>query len=179
MVKRSAFGIEGNNTIVQLVTEIEWNLGFSREAKAVYAQRIQEALHERVLDVTTASPEPRGFALSPHVLEAYDSKGQTVMEFVQEMEDLCGPSSLQNGLVFCYVYCRSIRDTSAIDEYKWFSDVFHNPDKGYTNTQAFSAAVLKLMKEHGELKRLDSFQDFKQWWQSLQVVTKERGIANE
>lgn len=168
MAKRSGFYIE-NNTIVQKVVDINWELGFDKKAKHTYIERIIKALGEELqpaIDVTSASNVEEGKALSPLLLRV-PGRNMSVEDLQRDLGAYDIPGLAD------YYYLRALQDShiATVNRHKCFIDVFHNPEKSFGNTQACSLAVYKLLRQIGRLDLIaignkDKFVD---WYQNMML----------
>lgn len=164
MVKRSGFRVTGDNQITQYITYIEWDLGFDRMAKHAYIKRIADGLSyygiSDTLDVTSASNTHDGKMLSPIFVQV-PTLGCSLEDALQNIPGVFEVPGLAD-----WYYCRAISDSNkeTILAHDCISDVFHNPDKGYGNTQAQSCVCYKLLYETNRLGILDSRESFLTWF---------------
>lgn len=170
MVSRCGFYVYGD-VIVERIVKIDWDLGFDRDAKHKYIERIKSALGSYVgtkADVTTASQDYKARRLSPIFLKCKDKDMSVEDCWQQVVKDKIPNASEVRGL-FDYVYLYNFSDYE-IDvamEYDCYIDVFHNPDRGFHNTQARSLAVLRLIIETGQEQVLESLEGFLQWYKTI------------
>lgn len=155
--------------------EIAWDRGFDRDAKNHYVEALHRELHRfhtkaRIAEVTTASLVHATKMCSPL--------------FIDEEEDGCledlwldikvPGGRLYNGRMFVkeeslrlylYLYCKNATHLlPVIRKYDIFTDVFYNPDKVGSGTQAQAVAVLQWMDRRNELDVLKSMHLFESWY---------------
>ena len=165
MVQRSGFYVE-NDCVIQRIVKIEWDLGFDWFAKQKYIERIRNVFGTdkgKLLDVTSASNNDGGRTLSPLFVKM-KSRGCTVEDFLQAHPELLAMRSMSD-----YLYLSNLSDfhKNIISNYDCFSDVFHNPDKQYGNTQACSLAVYKLMQQQDKLELLEDYETFRDFYETI------------
>ncbi len=173
MVSRSGFYVE-DDSIIQRVVSINWDLGFDSFAKQKYIERIHKAFGKdkgALLDVTSASNNDAGRTLSP-LFVRMRSNDCTVEDFLQMHPELLVMRGMSD-----YLYLNNLRDfhKKIISNYDCFSDVFHNPDKQYGNTQACSLAVYKLMQKQDKLELLKNYETFRDFYETIDFRKEERG----
>jgi hypothetical protein len=140
------------------IVSIEWDCGFTREAKHLYIDRIISRVPDRYQicrDITTASPDYLARSLSPHILTMSDGRRFDTIYFEN-------PSPAQHD--WLYYQSLSEQQRAFIRECGSFTDVFHDPFKKGRNTQAHSAAVLQLFMMQGLAEEVSDFAEFEEWW---------------
>lgn len=166
MVRRSGFKVTGDNQITQYIVSIDWDLGFDKKAKHEYIKRIASQLQvygiADTLDVTSASNVHVGKMLSPLFVEV-PALGCSLEDALQKIPNCFVIPGLAD-----WYYCRALSDLNkaTILKHECISDVFHNPDKSYGNTQALSCACYKLLHNTGQLSLLDNRDEFLNWFQT-------------
>lgn len=173
MVPRCAYYINDNSELVRHHVLIEWDLGFTKEAKHKYINRIIDALNmddKIMVDVTSASYIYDAQHLSPLFVKL---KSNSIMS----VEDYIGTIKLQMSSVgygmrvkyYGYIYLASFADKEirAIEKYDGFFDVFNNPLNTPDNSQAYFCAVYKLMMRQ---KKTDVLQDFSYYLEYLSNI---------
>lgn len=166
MVRRSGYRVTGDNQVTQYVVDIDWDLGFDREAKHIYIQRIADGLRAYgitdTLDVTSASSVHVGKMLSPLFIDV-PSLGCSLEDALQSIPNCFTIPGLPD-----WYYCRALSDLNkaTILKHDCISDVFHNPNKGYGNTQALSCVCYKLLHNTGRLNLLEDRDKFINWFQT-------------
>ena len=158
MVTRSGFYVKGN-LIIQRIVYIDWDLGFTKEAKHEYVRRVITELGTDVgkaVDVTSASPIYQARSLSPFYLKDVVT-GKSVEDYLSELNSKSNCNVFQIPGLADYHYLRNLTEVNkeTINTYDCFIDVFHNPDKCYGNTQALSLAVYKVLQYKGKLDLLE------------------------
>lgn len=164
MVNRSVFGTTRGGAVAQLVVTIDWELGFDKEAKHTYIKRIAEEAGKcgipKVLDVTSASNVYCGKMLSPIFVQVpyLDCSLEDALHNVPNAFTIPGLAD--------WYYCKALTDQHkhTLLSYDYYSDVFHNPSKGYGNTQAMSCTVWRLLHDTNNLALLESKDGFLQWF---------------
>ena len=166
MVSRCGFYVSGNR-IVQKNISIDWDLGFTREAKHEYIKRIIDALGDvgKCSDVTSASPIYKDRMLSP-IFVRMISYDKSVEDFYQE--NIKPEYGYIPGLMeYIYILNLSedeIRHALTIDCY---IDVFHNPDKRQGCTQALALAILRWMAATDKTNVISSLESFLEWYKNI------------
>lgn len=170
MVKRCGFLTMGANVVYKPVS-IEWDLGFTREAKIEYIKRLHDELHEiypnkRIAEVTSASNVYETRMLSPFYVKA----GNTTLEYLwQEYGSEYSKDEVK--AVFTHLYYMCIKDNlRVIHNYDIFTDVFHKVD-GDGFTQAESCAVIKLLTETGQEHILKSADSLRSWLEKNSIFS--------
>lgn len=170
MVARSGFYLE-DGVIVQRVVSIDWDLGFDRAAKNAYVTRLHNALGDDLTkaEVTSASLLPETRMLSPIYLTE-KSCGKSVEDAYQTVKAIAPP------FFFHFLYLGNLgeKEYGMIKHYQCYTDVFHNPEKEWGNTQAFSLALYRLLVEQKKLSVLEDFNDFLGWLQEVKCETEDR-----
>lgn len=179
MVPRTAYYIN-DGKVDRHVEYIEWNLGFTREAKNYYVLNLLLKVSERfpgkhIAEVTSASVEWYSRALSPIYVKGVGYKSAEdewkaisrgdVIEFdgIKYIRELYHPA-------YIHFYCRRAKDLlPTISKIDMFTDVFYNPDK-LGLTQAEACACLKLMNNQGNLDVLDTLVKFLKWYGENVVI---------
>lgn len=174
MVPRCGYYVQ-DNAVHRITCNIDWNLGFTKEAKHIYIRRLEEEIHKRmpgtqVLEVTSASEHEYGKALSPIFIKfdngesMEDAWGRLKANGVHVNYDgyqwpLPAPS-----VAFVHYYCyyaeHMIPIIRLVDV---FTDVFYNPSKE-GGTQAEACAILKLLDQQGNLGKIERLKDFLEWY---------------
>lgn len=166
MVNRCFYYVESGIVKWQVVN-IEWDCGFTKEAKEIYIDRIISRVPEKYkpcADITTASPDPVARSLSPHLMKLFDGrKFDTIYA--------ANPTPPQHDWV--YYQCLTGGQLEFIRNCSSFVDVFHDPFKKGINTQAHSAAVVKLFLSRNLSDETDSYEDFERWWLDVDRRSKE------
>lgn len=164
MVSRCGFSVE-DRQLVQHNVQIEWDLGFDRQAKVAYIDRIKEALgsgYNSIEDVTTASSDEMGRSCSPFFM--YSSEGESLE---QVWEDIVKQNIGVNRTpgTFDYLYLNWLSDNQKhwVEVTDCFVDVFHNPEKAM-NTQAKALAVYKLLIAQNKEELLTDLKGFITWY---------------
>ena len=175
MVQRSGFYVD-NNSIIQRIVYIEWDLGFDAYAKQRYIERIKNAFGDDkgiLLDVTSASNEFAGKMLSP-IFVKMKNEGVSVEDYLHKLQ-LRVPNLFEISGATDYVYLSNLSkfNKETIQKYHCFSDVFHNPAKQYGNTQACSLAVYKLLCAQDKEALLENAEEFLNWYQSIDFRREE------
>lgn len=174
MVQRSGFYV-ADGRIIQRIVRIEWDLGFDRDAKHQYIDRVINALGTDIApiaDVTSASYVKETQRLSPIFVRMPDGN-QTVEDYLQVIKNGVFPEIFQIPGASDYVYLTALseEDLKTALQYNCYVDVFHNPTKSYGNTQALSLAVMRLICETKQFNVLDlSINDFCKWYQSIDMT---------
>lgn len=161
MAKRGGFYTDGVNIIFQTV-DIDWDLGFDKEAKQKYIERIIEALGERFLpcaDVTSASSDPIAQSLSPLFIRYGNS---TLESLYMSNRELMVPG------VCDFFYANALSDVQKefIRNTNCFIDVFYKPENG-RNTQACNIAVFKLLQYQKKEHLLEDLDAFLLWYNDI------------
>lgn len=163
MVKRCGFFLQ-DGVLMRKDVMIEWDLGFDREAKLQYIDRLHSALGEElspIVEVTTASNTYVGRCLSPFYTKI---KGVSVEDLWPAVKEKA------NGVVipgmYEFVYLQSLTDEqqSYVLQRKCFTDVFFNPDKAYS-TQAKALVVYQLLCLQEKKGILGSLVEFTRWYE--------------
>lgn len=163
MVKRSVFYVHSGK-LYRKDVEIEWDLGFDREAKQEYIERIQKAAGDNLsasIDVTTASPIYKARMLSPFYVKVDGMNVEDIWALNKEQQPQI--KQILGAFDFIYLNALSREEKEYALRQAGFIDVFHNPDKAY-NTQAKSLAVLQLLAQTDNLNLLVSLGDFVKWY---------------
>lgn len=163
MTKRCGFYVK-DGVLCRKDVYIQWDLGFDKEAKQLYIERIIWELgkgFETAIDVTTASPIHEARMLSPFFVKVGEESVEDAWAEVKEVN----PVVKKIPGTFDYLYLSSL--TGEQKQYvlrnKVFIDVFHNPDKAY-NTQAKSLAVYQLLVEQKRVALLQDLDGFLKWY---------------
>lgn len=162
MVKRCGYYIE-NGVIKRKDVYIEWDLGFDRNAKYDYINRLKDALGKElhpILDVTTASMDSVGKSLSPHILKA--STGEYMSDLYHTLPSI---------EVFCYFYFKAISEGQSryLERMNCLIDVFHNPDTHGDRTQAMWLSLYRLLLPDRQ-EILQDFNSYSNWLNSLEFL---------
>lgn len=174
MVPRCGYYVE-DDQVRRITKKIEWDLGFTKDAKHIYIQRLENAIHEdfpkaNVLEVTSASMHAYGRALSPIFIE-FDN-GESMEDAWTRLKqngervnyDGCVWPLPAPPVAFVHYYCKYARHMiPLIRLVDVFTDVFYNPTKP-GGTQAEACAVLKLLDEQDAMKKIDSLKEFLEWY---------------
>ena len=176
MVPRCAYYINDNSELVRHYVLIEWDLGFTKEAKHKYINRIIDALgmdDKIMVDVTSASYIYDAQHLSPLFVKLKSNPTMSV-------EDYIGTIKLQMSLVgydmrvkyYGYIYLASFTDKEirAIEKYDGFFDVFNNQLSTPDNSQAYFCAVYKLMLRQKKTDVLQDFDSYLEYLSNMKVV---------
>lgn len=176
MVPRCAYYINNNSELVRHHVLIEWDLGFTKEAKHKYINRIIDALgmdDKIMVDVTSASYIYDAQHLSPLFVKLKSNPTMSV-------EDYIGIIKLQMSLVsydmrvkyYGYIYLASFTDKEirAIEKYDGFFDVFNNQLSTPDNSQAYFCAVYKLMLRQKKTDVLQDFDSYLEYLSNMKVV---------
>lgn len=163
-----------NNYMTYTDVQIAWDLGFTREAKLIYVQRLHDALTGKLgkrlyLEVTSASNMEIGRQLSPlfaHFqsgLNFEDAFSKIRYDDVYHFEHFTYPLYMKHE-AFLHFYCYYGRYLlPAVRLFEVFTDVFYNPSKeGWT--QAEACALLKLLDMQGNLDVLEDLPKFLGWY---------------
>lgn len=173
MVQRSGFYVK-DGKIIQRIIWIAWDLGFDKQAKHQYIDRVINALGTDIApiaDVTSASYIPETRNLSPIFVKMQDGN-QSVEEFLQHMKESIFPQVFQVPGVSDYVYLKALSEENVKTalSYNCYVDVFHNPQKSYGNSQALSLAVLRLIWETKQFHVLElEMNDFIKWYNTIEM----------
>jgi len=164
MVKRCGFYISKGKLCRKDVL-IDWDLGFDRDAKAEYIERIKRALGEDLMpsiDVTTASTDAIAKRLSPYYVILED--GVSVEDAWKEIK-ITVPEVCKIPGMFDFIYLNGLNEWQRdyVKRMECFIDVFHNPDKAF-NTQAKALAVFKLLNVQGKQEYLEDCNAFVKWY---------------
>lgn len=167
MVKRCGFYVDGYH-IVQRVVEIDWDLGFDKSAKQEYTRRIITALGDiptPAVDVTTASVDPYAKRLSPIYVKMME-EDISVEDYWKRFKNNPKYVPICDYATLCYIYLTNLSEyeVSIAFKYNCYVDVFHNPDKGLDNTQAYWIAVLRLLIKSGMDVNEMSVLTFRNWY---------------
>lgn len=165
MVKRSAYFAADGKVKVKVV-EIEWDLGFTHGAKWEYVRRVFSQLGDQyapVAEVTSAAFVEDTRRLSPIFVPM---AGESI-----SVEDWIQKNQPEDKRVFHWVYLMSLTEKHhrLIEKYKCYTDVFLSPDKDVTNSQAFSLALLQLLKQQNQLEKLEDLQWFLDWFDKVEI----------
>lgn len=176
MVPRCAYYINDNSELVRHHVLIEWDLGFTKEAKHKYINRIIDALgmYDKIMvDVTSASYIYDAQHLSPLFVKLKSNPTMSV-------EDYIGTIKLQMSSVgydmrvkyYGYIYLVSFTDKEirAIEKYDGFFDVFNNQLRTPDNSQAYFCAVYKLMMRQKKTDVLQDFGSYLEYLSNMKVV---------
>lgn len=173
MVARSGFYTTADG-IHRYDVHIEWDMGFSRDAKIIYVGRLHKLLSERlpgrtIEEVTTASPNEIAKLLSP-IYVTFDD-GESLEDVWHKLKEVDG-KSVQYAMfkwpigvpwAFLHYYCYYAKHMlPIIDKIDVFTDVFYNPEKG-GSTQAEACAVLQLLYRRNKLGILNNMCEFVSW----------------
>lgn len=168
MVKRCGFYVR-DNKLVRRDVMINWDLGFDKEAKHKYIERIQYALAPlHSVDVTTASPIWKAQHLSPVFVALEDGT---------KVEDLYSVTKHQGAVEYYYLNALSDKQVDFVLSQECFIDVFHNPDKAF-RTQAEALAILKLICSQGSQILKGTLLEFMEYYQNVvnNIVIEEVGL---
>lgn len=176
MVPRCAYYINDNSELVRHHVLIEWDLGFTKEAKHKYINRIIDALgmdDKIMVDVTSASYIYDAQHLSPLFVKLKSNPTMSI-------EDYIGTIKLQMSSVgydmrvkyYGYIYLASFTDKEirAIEKYDGFFDVFNNQLNTPDNSQAYFCAVYKLMLRQKKTDVLQDFDSYLEYLSNIKVV---------
>lgn len=176
MVPRCAYYINDNSELVRHHVLIEWDLGFTKEAKHKYINRIIDALgmYDKIMvDVTSASYIYDAQHLSPLFVKLKSNPTMSI-------EDYIGTIKLQMSSVgydmrvkyYGYIYLVSFTDKEirAIEKYDGFFDVFNNQLSTPDNSQAYFCAVYKLMMRQKKTDVLQDFGSYLEYLSNMKVV---------
>lgn len=173
MVQRCGFFVE-NDRVSRTIVNIDWDLGFTREAKRQYIADIKRELSrihpdKRIEDITSASSY-WAREMSPIFMkfsngESYEdawarlkSAHKSVMVYDQFMWFLpLGGYEFEH--FYCYYGQYLLPKIRQVDI---FVDVFYNPQK-LAPTQARACAILKLLDEQGAMYVLEDTNLFVEW----------------
>lgn len=161
MVTRCGYTVE-QNQIIERRVQINWDLGFDKEAKRAYIQRIINALpddYKPAVDVTTASPIYEARSLSPF----YVTRDGVNIEdtWAKTKEEL--PGLLPGAFDYIYLSSLSEEQIDYVLRQKTFIDVFHNPEKAIS-TQARSLCALQILHNTNNMHLLNDFSAFVDWF---------------
>lgn len=165
MTQRSGFYTDGTN-VIQRVCTIEWDLGFDKEAKRTYIERIKEALPSMLnpmIDITSASPNAFHRSLSPIFIEY---GGSSIEDFIK-----LNPQVMVPGVIdFFYISSLSPAQMKLIKETNCFIDVFHKPSNG-RSTQAAWCVYAKLLMLKNKEHLLTNLEEFLAWYNDVGFFT--------
>lgn len=169
MVLRSVFYVKGES-IMQRIVQIAWDLGFDTFAKHKYIERIRLASQlnsNSFIDVTSASDNIKGRFLSP-VFVKVKGRDISVEDYLRSLQEHI-PDLWNIAGISDYVYLTNLNNNhiDILMQYEYYSDVFHNPQKSYGNTQACSLAIYKLLYVQGKLQLLENLEEFLNWYQHI------------
>lgn len=169
MAKRCAFYVK-DGRVIREVYDLQWTLGFTKEAKLEYIKKsyatLSETISGKIIDVTSANKTVQyGYILSPYYMVG--AEGSNLEGFYKNTvkEDMAAEVRM---LYFDWLYGVSAFSSrheciELINEYDVFIDIFHRPDEGHC-TQAKSCAILKLALETEDAKALyANAKDFYEW----------------
>lgn len=162
-VKRCGFYTDGTSIIRKDVL-IDWDLGFSSEAKASYIKELRKALGSEFyncVDVTSCSPIKDARNLCPYYVKT--KNGDTVKDRWEWVKQAMDEDEHIPGL-YEYIYLNALKPWQ-IDyalNVDCFYDVFFNPDK-LINTNARALAALQLLCSQGKYEYLEDLGKFTYW----------------
>lgn len=180
MVPRCGYYLR-DGKVAREVVQIDWSLGFDREAKNIYVTELHQELSKMfprmyIEEVTTASLTEYGRALSPINIKFIGG---------ESLEDVWGEISHKDGfilydqfrwpqsvrhLAFAHYYCRYAQSVlPLIRLIDVFTDVFYNPTKE-GGTQAEPCAILKLLDQQDNLAIIDNLHEFVQWYVKYVII---------
>lgn len=173
---RMIYGLE-NGEIVEYPVEISWDLGWDKDSKLEYIDRIRVAAYERygiesVLDVTTANCSvENGKILSPHILKYPDTNDDIMKYFEKHGKNTLTPEMGSVALAYYYMYaiCHTSEAYSVFHMFDYFFDVFWKPNPN-KETQAYLCVLLKRiihMKLHNQFFKVcegPAILGFKKWY---------------
>lgn len=180
MVPRCGYYLH-DGKVAREVVQIDWSLGFDREAKNIYVAELHRELskvfpHMYIEEVTTASLTMYGRALSP--INIKFNSGESLEDVWKEVSHKDGfilydqfrwPQSARR-MAFVHYYCRYAQSVlpllRLIDV---FTDVFYNPTKD-SGTQAEPCAILKLLDQQDNLAIIDNLHEFVQWYVKYVII---------
>lgn len=163
MVKRCGFFIQ-DGALMRKDVIIEWDLGFDKEAKLQYIDRLHTALGEElspIVEVTTASNTYLGRCLSPFYTKI---KGVSVEELWPVIKKKSEGVFISGMYEFVYLQSLTNEQQSYVLQRKCFTDVFFNPDKA-CNTQAKALVVYQLLCLQKKKEILGSLMEFTKWYE--------------
>lgn len=165
MATRCGYYTDGFN-LRRIVLDIDWNLGFDREAKLSYIKDMKEKLSSHFVsieDVTTASPNNMSKSLSPHCMYTTDGK---------PLSDLYNDYGVPGVFDFLYMNTLTTEQVIYIMSIDCFIDVFHDPSKG-AETQAKTLALFKMLCLQGKQHLLNNIDAFINWYNEYSMVYSE------
>lgn len=176
MVPRCAYYINDNSELVRHHVLIEWDLGFTKEAKHKYINRIIDALgiNDKIMvDVTSASYIYDAQRLSPLFVKLNSNPTMSVEDYLKTiMPQLLSIGYDMKLKYFGYIYLASFTDKEirAIEKYDGFFDVFNNQLSSPDNSQAYFCAVYKLMLRQKKTGVLQDFGSYLEYLNNIKVV---------
>lgn len=161
MALRCGYSTDGFN-LFRCYTEIDWVLGFDRDAKLQYIEELTAKLGKKynvVKDVTTASPDSMAKSLSPHIVK--DANGNPLSDMYSEF----GVPG-----VFDWLYLNALTQEQKdyVMSIDCFVDVFHDPRKS-CETQAKTLAIFKMLCIQDKLHLLNDVDGFVDWYNEFRV----------
>lgn len=156
--------------IIREVFNLDWNLGFTADAKIKYISNAYEILKEKIpgetLDVTSANKTSQeGYLLSPFYLRVQHGMNfeDYYMKTKSNDDDWYTRMLFYDWLYGVTVLSNGKRCVELVEKYDNFIDIFHKPDNHHC-TQAKSCAVLKLaMQTRDPVKLYSSSSEFYAW----------------
>lgn len=165
MAKRSGFYFDDG--IVRVDVDLPWNLGFDSAAKKQYVANLHSLLGNNVTgliaDVTTASYSVYR-DLSPVIRRLGDlSVDEKFSQLVADFSSKLFP--LMTDVLFDLLYFKSFDDKAkrVIDRVFCFTDVFYNPSKAGSGTQALSLARYKKLLAEDKLDLTKDPEGYYKW----------------
>lgn len=151
IARRVVFGYDSSN-ILEFPVEISWDLGWDRDSKLEYIERVKRKVYEQygvedALDVTTANSSfENGKLLSPHILRYPGMNMDIVSTMRNGQKNLPSDDVSIITYVYCYMYaiCHNEDVFNVFKQYEYFFDVFWKPEDGW-NTQARLCVMLKII----------------------------------
>ena len=167
MVLRGVYYAEGVTVKCKIVS-INWDLGFTREAKHEYTQRIIDTVNGtcgRIAEVTSSAANYRTRMLSPIFIKMRTEPYSMLEDYLQELNKTI-PNIFQYTPLVDYYYITNLSNENlkTLHEYDAYCDVFHNPSKGWGNTQAESLAVLRALENDNRTHLLSDYRAFLGWY---------------
>ena len=161
---------------------IDWELGFTKEAKRVYIKRMQDSFPIKSMlpiDVTSASPDWETRSLSPIYLKVKD-KDQSVEDYLADCKTML-PRNVDRSPFNAYVYLTSLGEKEALTivRHQAYFDVFHNPERAVNNTQAYWCAMFKYLFETGNIAILNEYAMFLQWFEIFSPTLLDTIVEQE
>lgn len=177
MVPRCAYYLNENNDVVRHCVLIDWDLGFTKEAKHQYIMRLTDALNlsdKIIVDITSASYIYEARMLSPIFVKMLGSEDISVEDFLHKHNVWGKESTLtdeQKIALSGYVYLKNLSEENkrVIRKYDGFMDVFNNPITHAHNTQALFAALYKKIEIQKCEHILSSYEEYCRWYLTVEV----------